>query len=389
MFNENDNKIKAKNIKKYYAPKTAIIYFSESGLTVLDNLSKLIVEQTKFIQIGSEDVTHDVDRLINFTNKNRYNKDFYNWNNDSSKKEDNILKPSTFFSSTNGKKIIDELKTLDLVIMVYKSSQEESLDYVRELSSVLHKHDVFTFHYVIETFVMKEKTQKIYEKLVSYFTKKKQIFVPIAERSIVNAYSQSTISNRNYYINLYVNDLIDSFLSPFLDPSKNSDLFSIVKALFYQDRKNFDSKVITTIGYSDEKNDYIDIALVKALSNPIFYGAFKASQTFLVNIKVPFISENMIKRINYVLKNIIGSNNKFIISSYIGAYDFDVYCQVSIMAININEDKLINNVEQIDEYIKNILLEVSKSNKLSFESEKTKELILENENIGTLNDKIE
>lgn len=382
----NTRQMQTKNIKKYYVPKTAVIYFSEGELTVLDNLSKLVVEYTQFIQIGAKDVTHhNVYNEMEIINKNRFNKTFYNWINPS-KKDDQIYNPASFFSSTDGKRLINELKQLDLVVIVYKSSQDTSLAYVKELVGILAKNDVFAFHFVIENFVMKEQTKKQYSKLINYFTKKKQVFVPIKEKAIVLAYKQATISNRNYYMNLYVNNLIESFISPFLSPDKNADHFSRVKSLIYRETKNFDSKTITTIGYSEDKKDCIDFALIQALSNPIFYGAFKATDTFLVNVKIPFMTQNMIERINYVLKNVVGNKKTFLISPYIGSYDFNVYCQISIMAINVDEDKLINDTTKIDDYVKNVLKEVSKSNELFLDS-KTKELILENK-IDILEDSI-
>ena len=85
--------IEAKNIKKYYVPRTAVIYFTESELTVSDNLSKLLVEHTRFFQIGSHDFDYDdyVDKPLD---KNRFKKEFFNWIDPIKK---NIYKPSVFF----------------------------------------------------------------------------------------------------------------------------------------------------------------------------------------------------------------------------------------------------------------------------------------------------
>lgn len=374
--------IQAKNIKKYYVPRTAVIYFTESELTVSDNLSKLLVEHTRFFQVGSHDFDYDdyVDKPLD---KNRFKKEFFNWIDPVKK---TIYKPSVFFSQAAGRKIIDELKNYDLVIVVFKSSKLYSIDYVNYLIDVLSKHDVFTFHYIIDSFILSINAKKQIAKLIQHIQKQKQIHVSIKEESVVEAYKQATISNRNYYINLYTNDLIESFLSPFLDPVKNPDLFPKVKALFYQDLRNFESNVITSIGYSDVKKDHLDLALIQALANPIFYGAFRASGTFIVNVKTPYWTPGMVERINFILNNVIGDKN-FLVSSYVGAYSYDVYCQVSIMAINVDEQRLIRDTSKISEYVKHILNQVSKSNDL-FKEQVTEELLLEGQ-IEILDDPIE
>lgn len=380
-----NNIIQVKNNKKFYIPKVAVIYFSESGLSVLDNLSKLVVEYVKFIQIGADDVNYDKDGKLTSRIRNRFDKVFYNW---SYEEKDKLLvhKPSSFLSNI-ASDMVQELKKTDLVILVYKTNNSNSIEYVKEMVDIFKKNDILAFHYVIENFVNTAKNQKEFEKLVTYFTKKRQVYVPIKEESIVLAYKNASISNRNYFINLYVNNLIESFLAPFLDPIKNPDHFPRVKALFYQSEKNFDSKVVSTIGYSDAKVDNIDIALIKALSNPIFCGSFDASYTFLVNVKMPYFEPLTLERINYVLKSVVGEWKTFLISSYTGSYDYDVYCQISIMAINVDDNKLIADTTKIDEHIKKILKEVTESNKL-FADNRTKELLLEKK-IDILEDKLD
>ena len=120
--------IQTKNVKKYYVPKTAVIYFSESCLTVSNSLSKLIVEYTKFIQIGSQDIEFDAYAELPI-NKNRYNKEFFSWN-ETIKGETRIAKPATFFNHGAGRKVVEELKNYDLVIVVFKSNKLNSLIYV-------------------------------------------------------------------------------------------------------------------------------------------------------------------------------------------------------------------------------------------------------------------
>ena len=374
--------IQTKNVKKYYVPKTAVIYFSESCLTVSNSLSKLIVEYTKFIQIGSQDIEFDAYAELPI-NKNRYNKEFFSWN-ETIKGETRIAKPATFFNHGAGRKVVEELKNYDLVIVVFKSNKLNSLIYVNYLMELLRQHDVFSFHFVIESFVHAIKTQKVYKKLIHKMQVLQQIFVPIGEEAVVNAYKQATISNRNYYINLYTNDLIESFLSPFLDPAKNPDQFPKIKALFYQDQRNFESQVVTTIGYSSARGDYLDLALIQALANPIFYGAFNASNTFLINIKTPFSTPNMRERMLYILEHVVGSKKTFILSSYIGSYNYDVYCQVSIMAINVDQSRLMSDHQAIDQHLKTILHQVSQSHEI-FKDEEIRLMIL-NQNIEILED---
>lgn len=65
------------------------------------------------------------------------------------------------------------------------------------------------------------------------------------------------------------------------------------------------------------------------------------------------------------------------ISSYTGSYDYDFYCQISIMALNVEESKLITDATKIEQHIKNVLRELSDSKNL-FTNNKTRELLLEN-----------
>ena len=53
------------------------------------------------------------------------------------------------------------------------------------------------------------------------------------------------------------------------------------------------------------------------------------------------------------------------------------------MAVNVEEDKLIRNSDEIQKCIKKILNNVQKSKKL-FESEATKEILLADKKINTL-----
>ncbi len=370
----NKKTIESKNVKKFYVPKTAIFYFSDSDLSIFDGYSRNIVEYTKFIQIGSNNEVFDLNRK-----GNPYSKEFYSWI-ETKKGESRVMKPSLFFS-LEGADIVKNLKELDLAIIVYKSNDIETLEYVDELSSYLCRNDVFSFHFVVENFVQSHETKKRYDKLVKNLVKRKEVYIPIKESDIVLAYKNANIDTRNYYANLYVNNLINLFLSPFLDPKKNPDAFSKTKALFFQNKKNFESKVMTTMGYSDEKIDNVDLALIQALSNPMFAAAFDASNSFIVDVKVPFYLEETVERIRTILENVVGKWKQFYINTSVGSFDYDVYCQISIMAINVDSSKLITDSQQIKEYINKILINIQNSKKL-FDN-KTKTIIL-NKNVNLM-----
>ena len=166
------------------------------------------------------------------------------------------------------------------------------------------------------------------------------------------------------------------FLAPFLIPERNPDAFPKIKAIFYQDRKNFDSKIVSSIGYSDDKKNNVDIALINALANPMFAAAFDTSNTFIVSVKMPFFLDYQLDRIKLILKSIVGEWKQFYVLTQIGSFDFTKYCQISIMAVNVDESKLITDPEKIDEYIKKILNNIQKSKQI-FEDDLTKDIILE------------
>lgn len=363
------NSVESKNIKRFYVPKTLVVYFSDQDLTIFENFSRNITEHTEFIQIGSYNETND---QVNKTKICR--KTFYPWL-EMKNNEPRIMKASTFISGV-GSSFIETLKSTDICIFVYNSNNVDVLDYIEELSSIACKNDVFTFHFTVKNFVQSSESRKKHEKLVKSYKRKRQLYVPIDEKSIVLAYKNSTITSRKYYTNLYINSLIDLFLSPFLDPTRNPDAFSKMKALFYKERKNFESKVITSMGYSDAKVDNIDLALIQALSNPMFAAAFDASNTFIVDVKMPFFIPEYLERINQVLKTVVGEWKHYYVNSFVGPFDYDKYCQVSIMAINVDDSKLIEDKEEINLYIKKILNNVQKSKQL-FKNDETKELVLE------------
>lgn len=362
------NTYEAKNFKRFYVPKTMVIYFSDCNLQIFEQFNKKIVEYTQFVQIGSIDKSVEQKRI------NHFKQYFFPWlefkNN-----EEKIMKPSAFFR-TIGKELVKEIESLDLVIIVYKSNDVKVLDYVDELSTILFKNDVFTFCFSVENFVQSEESKKRNKKLIKNLTKKRQVLVPIKEKSIVDAYKGASISNRTRYINSYINNLIDMFLAPFLIPERNPDAFSKIKAIFYQNRKNFDSKIVSSIGYSDDKQNNVDIALINALANPMFAAAFDTSNTFIVSVKMPFFLDYQLDRIKLILKSIVGEWKQFYVLTQIGSFDFTKYCQISIMAVNVDESKLITDPEKIDEYIKKILNNIQKSKQI-FEDDLTKDIILE------------
>lgn len=375
MIDMNKKKnVESKNFKRFYTPKIVVVYFSDSDITMFKNFSSNIVEYVEFIQIG------DKDNSIRNSNANRFQKSFFSWI-DYRKQDQRIMKPSFFFK--NYKEIVEKIKKSDIAIFVYKSNNMDNLLYAEELISLFNKYDVFAFHFVIKNFVNSIETKNMNEKVLKLLKKKRQVYVPIKEEVIVQTYKNASIGNRDYYRNLYINNLIDLFISPFLSPKRNPDAFSKMKALFYKSKENFESPVTTSIGYSDEKIDNVDLALIQALSSPMFAAAFEASNTFVITIKMPFFLESHYRRINQILKEVIGEWKKFYVLTYVGPYDFDKYCHVSIMAINPDQTRLISDPNEIQICIKRILNNIQKSKQI-FENEKTKELILDQSSIDML-----
>ena len=92
----------------------------------------------------------------------------------------------------------------------------------------------------------------------------------------------------------------------------------------------------------------------------------------------------MRERMLYILEHVVGSKKTFILSSYIGSYNYDVYCQVSIMAINVDQSRLMSDHQAIDQHLKTILHQVSQSHEI-FKDEEIRLMIL-NQNIEILED---
>lgn len=362
------NKKEVKNVKKDYVANTVIIYFSDIELSNFNFIHKSIRANTRFVKIGSSNLTN-----IQTTQKNKFEENFFSWL--SNKPDEEILPAPTFFQN-NINKIKQTFQNADLAIILYKSQNENILSYVRELAYVLNKYDVFSFHCVVENFVTNKVEDKSYLKLKNDALKYRQPMIPILESTIIEAYEDASLVNRKKFISRFVLDLVESIIVPFVEPELNPEHFTLIKSLFYSNDKNFVNGVVPTIGISNSKVDWLDLSMIQALSNPIFFGSYGASNTFIVTIKSPYITNKMIDRIQHILNLVIGKDKKYIICKYIGEFDVEVYSQITILALNADKTKLIREPEDIDKHIKNVLIEVEKSKKL-FNDELTKTIILE------------
>ncbi|MGL5204821.1 MAG: gliding machinery protein P42 [Metamycoplasmataceae bacterium] len=362
------NKKEVKNIKKDYVANTVIIYFSDTELGEFDTIHKSIRANTKFLKIGTTEIKNTGTNI-----KNKFESKFLQW---STKEDMNKIIPAPIFFQQNMDKIKDVIHNADLAIILYKSQSVEMISYVREFAHILNKYDVFSFHCVVENFVNENDANKLYAKLKKEALRYHQPFIPILESTIIEAYEDANLINRKKYISRFALDLIESFVVPFVEPELNPNHFTLIKSLFYSNEKNFMNKVIPTMGISDTKVDWLDLSIIRALSNPIFYGSFGASETFIVTVKAPYITNKMIARIEYILKAVIGDKKKFIICKYIGEFDVNVYSQITILAINVDESKLILEHKDIETHIKKLLAELQKSKQL-FTDDETRTILLE------------
>ncbi len=364
------NKKEIKNVKKDYVANTVIVYFSDTELGDFNSIHKSIRANTKFLKIGTNNILG-----TKVMTKNKFEENFICWTSKFENNNNNIIHAPIFFQDN-----IIQLKKIfmnaDLVIILYNSQNINMLSYVRELSYILNKYDVFSFHCVVENFVTGKEQNKLYQKVRSDATKYSQPVIPILESTIIEAYEDASLVNRKKFISRFVLDLIESIVVPFVEPDLNPNHFTIIKSLFYSNKNNFVNPVIPTIGISSSKVDWLDLSMIQALSNPLFFGSFEASNTFIITIKTPYITNKMLDRIEYILKSVIGEDKKFIISKYVGEFDVEVYSQITILALNADRTKLIEDPEAIDKHVKQILFKVQKSKKL-FSDEMTKTLVLE------------
>lgn len=362
------NKKEIKNVKKDYVANTVIVYFSDTELSNFDSIHKSIRANTRFVKIGSSNSLESITK-----EKNKYEETFISWVSPTENGE--IASAQSFFQN-NIEKLKNVFQNADLAIILYKSQNINMLMYVRELAYILNKYDVFSFHCVVENFVTGKAEDKLYLKLKNDAIKYCQPIIPILESTIIEAYEDASLVNRKKFISRFVLDLVESIVVPFVEPDLNPNHFTLIKSLFYSNSKNFINGVIPTIGISTSKVDWLDLSMIQALSNPIFFGSYGASNTFIVTIKTPYITNKMIDRIQHILNLIIGKDKKYIICKYVGEFDIDVYSQITILALNTDQSKLIKEPEDIDKHIKHILIEIEKSKKL-FNDDLTKTIILE------------
>ena len=146
--------IQSKNVKRFYVPRILVIYLSDSDLSIFQDFSRNAFEYANFAQIGSSNP------FLYQKSANHFNGKFYSWIQ-TKKHESRIMKPSTFFRSQQGIELMNQIKDMDIAVLVYKSSRLTNLEYVAELIQMLDKNDVFTFHFVLENFIQPLDTRKI------------------------------------------------------------------------------------------------------------------------------------------------------------------------------------------------------------------------------------
>ncbi|MGL4343539.1 MAG: gliding machinery protein P42 [Metamycoplasmataceae bacterium] len=369
-----------KNFKKSYVAATAIIYFNEDDLNTFTHLHKSIRANTKFIKIGSE-LKNEFDKKyrekIEF---NKFEENFFSW--EDTKKQDSdeaIVLGAKKFYKINSSRLDNLFKPTDLVAIIYKDQNENVLEYVQYLMKILDKNNIFTFHLVVESFVKSKNAEKMYKKIKSDCVNKYgQFNIGINESNILQTYQFSNLINRKKYATKFINSIVESFIVPFVEPELNIDHYKKMKTLFYKNTNKWGGagRIIPTIGFSDSKIDWIDKALIGALSNPIFLASFKASKDFLIILKSPYLTDKMIGRIEYIFKSIVGKDANVNICKYIGEFDMNIYAQINILALNVDETKITNENENIKNEISKILLNIENSKKL-FDDEQTKTLLVD------------
>ncbi|MGL4183914.1 MAG: gliding machinery protein P42 [Metamycoplasmataceae bacterium] len=368
-----------KNFKKAYVASTVVIYFNDDDLEDFSNLHKTIRENTKFIKIGSDWKNNLDKKYQDNLYCNKLDETFLSWDTekvDESNKK--VPMSANSFFNINESKLKSILSNKDLAIIVYKDQNKTVLDYIEKLISYLAKYDVFSFHFIIDSFIKSKKAQKELLNIKNLCAKKRQVIVKISEYNVLQAYKIKNISldSRNFFSSKFIRASIESFLVPFLDPELNWDHFTIIKKLFYKDTKNFTFPCIPSIGFSDSKIDWIDISLINALSNPIFYGAYKSTNKFLITLKSSYITNKMIERINYIFTEIIGTNVELVISKYISDFDIEIFAQIGIIAIGANEETLIEDKDIIKKDVSRMIRKIEESKNI-FDNDETKTLLMD------------
>lgn len=364
-----------KNIKKDYVASTVIIYFNEDDLNKFTYLHKSIRENTKFIKIGSHK-KNNFDKIhrskLGF---NKFEELFFSW--DSEKKDNKanfMVKSARKFFSDNSSRINQILKDADVAIIVYKDKFLDNLSYVSELSRRCAKNSVFTFHFLVECIAISKDARKMKSVNLKFAKSKKQPIVKIEESKIIKIYELATLENRTKYSAKFINSLVESFLVPFLEPKLNPRYFSILKKSFYINSEFFSNPIIPTIGYSDSKQNWIDNALISALTNEMFQSSHKSAKTFLVVLKASYLTNKMIAKIDSVLKLITNKKVNIIFGKYVGDFVLDVYAQICIFAIGVNETQHITETANTKDELLKIITKIEES-KLIEKSIETKTVL--------------
>lgn len=370
-------KVNIKNIKTEYAAKSTIFYFNEDDLNTFSHIHRTIREGVEFVKIGSA-FKHDFDQQYREEDKYRiYKETFFSWdsNKNNSEGEPIPLKAKHFFKSY-GNEINRVLRDTDIAFVIYKDKNELAISYVERLLSIFKTQRVFGMHLVLSSLVVTGESKKWLAKLNKKIERYQNVVIQIDESNIIQTYDKSNIANRNHYSAKFIGALLESYLAPLLDPHLNVDFYKNMKQLFFSKRSHFVFPSIPTMGFSNSKEDWLDKALISALSSPIFSSAYKGTDSFIVSLKTPYLTDKMLARVDYVLRSILEKNTKIIYCKYIGDFDLDVYAQINILALGVNPQYIETNKDTNKENIQ-ILLKEALAKKEIFNNSKTETILID------------
>lgn len=329
--------------KENYYPNIVIIHLGDSEILKTYNTGIRNKEYVKYLRIGTNDINYQL-------KKEGFHENFFSWIK--SEKEKTPLKSKKFFGiHENSLKTI--LENVDVAIVLTDGKNETQMNYLLELNQTFFKKlDILAFNFIFENAIMTKKAIKKIKLVENILQEKtKSQIIKLEEKSIMNSFKSLEVDNLKKFIKKNINKMVDSLISPFLQVVENPYLFRKIKYFVFEN-KNFSNLVIPSLAISRQKENRLEDSLKKALINPIFKGAFNASNFFLVNLKGIFLNETHKAKAEEKFKKLLNEDQKFIVTYYNDEYGFDRYTQVSIFAFFIEKEKLnSNNPDIVKEFL--------------------------------------
>ncbi|MDZ7293180.1 gliding machinery protein P42 [Mycoplasmopsis pulmonis] len=351
---------------KNYIPNVLVVVLGEWNFEHIYNLDFKIKQNAKFLRFGS--------KKQNISNLN-IEEHFYLWHPYDKNSSVNYKKHKSPAQLFEENKIELDLffKNADLMVVLSKTRDEESLEYVSFLSKIAKANNILTMHLLLKNLLWAKTSVKLYSMALDHIRDNKNILIDLEEINLLSTYENIEIPKRDRYVDKSISQIMKSLIAPFYETVLNPNLYAKIKyEILTRKIEKLPEKWYVALGSSNEKQDRFEKALFAALANPTFRGTFNSAKKFFIIISGTFISENKIAKTLNILKQIVIPGSEVIVSRVVEDYLFENVINVAIIARSADKIELVDDPEQINSLIRETMAKVYSL----VDNEETREIIL-------------